>query len=158
MKPPVEAPTSSARRPATSSPSASSALASLTPPRETYGGGASTASSTSVVHELARLGRPRAARTHVHVAGQDRRGGTRAGREQAALRQQAVEPDPGHGRNKVTVIHFTVDESARGTMSGAMFRRLSLTEHGLLELLAALIGARSCSASARSLTRASAVR
>ena len=44
---PVEAPTSSARRPDTSIPSASSALASLMPPRETYGGGASTASSTA---------------------------------------------------------------------------------------------------------------
>ena len=47
VKPPVEAPTSSARRPATSTPSVSSALASLTPPRETYGGGPSTSSSTS---------------------------------------------------------------------------------------------------------------
>ena len=47
MNPPVEAPTSSARRPATGTPSASSAFASLIPPRETYGGGATTSSSTS---------------------------------------------------------------------------------------------------------------
>src|SRR3954452_6744683 len=47
VKPPVEAPTSRQRRPAGSTPSASSALRSLIPPRETYGGGASTPSSTS---------------------------------------------------------------------------------------------------------------
>ena len=37
MKPPVEAPTSRQRRPFTSRPNASSAPASFTPPRETYG-------------------------------------------------------------------------------------------------------------------------
>ena len=47
MKPPVDAPTSSARRPSTSTPSASSAFASLTPPRDTYGAGRATSSSTS---------------------------------------------------------------------------------------------------------------
>ena len=47
MKPPVEAPTSSARRPATSSPNASSALASLIPPRETYAGASASSSRTS---------------------------------------------------------------------------------------------------------------
>ena len=44
MKPPVEAPTSSASRPRTSIPSASSAFASLSPPRETYCGPRSTSS------------------------------------------------------------------------------------------------------------------
>ena len=48
----------------------------------------------------------------MNVAGQDGRGRTRARREQAALRQQAVEPDPGHGRNKVTVIPLTVVKTA----------------------------------------------
>ena len=47
MKPPVEAPTSSARRPLGSIPKASSALASFTPPRETNGGGSVTATSAS---------------------------------------------------------------------------------------------------------------
>ena len=47
MKPPVEAPTSSARRPAGSIPNASSAFASLMPPRDTYGGGSATATSAS---------------------------------------------------------------------------------------------------------------
>ena len=37
VKPPVEAPMSSARRPSTTMPNASSAWASLTPPRPTYG-------------------------------------------------------------------------------------------------------------------------
>jgi hypothetical protein len=41
------------------------------------------------------------------------------------------------------VIHFTVDGTGVGDDVGVMIRRLSLTEHGLLELLAglALIGA-----------------
>ena len=47
VKPPVEAPTSSAMRPSTGTSSASSAFASFTPPRETYGGGPLTSSSTS---------------------------------------------------------------------------------------------------------------
>jgi hypothetical protein len=42
-----------------------------------------------------------------------------------------------------TVIHFTVERTGVGDDVGVMIRRLSLTEHGLLELLAglALIGA-----------------
>ena len=47
MKPPVEAPTSRQRRPAGSTAVASSALASLRPPRETNSGAASTATATS---------------------------------------------------------------------------------------------------------------
>ena len=47
MKPPVEAPTSRQSRPATSTPSASSAFSSLIPPRETKGGGSATSSSAS---------------------------------------------------------------------------------------------------------------
>ena len=39
VKPPVDAPTSTPRRPATSTPNASSAPASLRPPRDTYGAG-----------------------------------------------------------------------------------------------------------------------
>ena len=55
VKPPVEAPTSSARRPAGSSPNASSALASLTPPRETNGGGLGHRQVGVLGHQLARL-------------------------------------------------------------------------------------------------------
>jgi hypothetical protein len=42
-----------------------------------------------------------------------------------------------------TVIYFTVERTGVGDDAGVMIRRLSLTEHGLLELLAglALIGA-----------------
>src|SRR5439155_16070800 len=47
VKPPVEAPTSSAPRPATSTPEDASALASLIPPRETYAGACSTLSCSS---------------------------------------------------------------------------------------------------------------
>ena len=41
------------------------------------------------------------------------------------------------------MIHFTVAGAFRGDHPGAMFRRLSITEHGVLELLAGvlLIGA-----------------
>src|SRR4051794_11015389 len=48
VKPPVEAPTSSARRPRTSGPpNAATALASLTPPRETKRGRSSTSTTAS---------------------------------------------------------------------------------------------------------------
>ena len=144
MKPPVEAPTSSARRPADVQPERVERVGEL------------DAAARDVRRRArrppARRPRPPAGPAwppgerpgpDVHVAGEHRRGGTRAGREQAALRQQAVEPDPGHRRHKVTVIHFTVDGTGVQDHVGVMIRRLSLTEHGLLELLAglALIGA-----------------
>ena len=51
-------------------------------------------------HQLSRFGCPRAPGTEMHVPGEHRRGGTRAGRKQATLRQQAVEADSGHGATR----------------------------------------------------------
>ena len=55
MKPPVEAPTSRQSSPATSTPSASSAFASFSPPRETKRGPARDVELGGLVHLLARL-------------------------------------------------------------------------------------------------------
>ena len=55
MKPPVDAPTSSASRPRTSTPKASSAFASLSPPRETYCGAPLDGERRLLVELLARL-------------------------------------------------------------------------------------------------------
>ena len=90
MNPPVEAPTSRQSRPATSTPNASSACASFSPPRETYGGGRSTSSSADVVDLLAGL---RVARDE---AGHDERLRLRAALGEAALDEQHVQALP-HG-------------------------------------------------------------
>ena len=55
VKPPVEAPTSRQTSPAGSIPNASSAAASLWPPRLTYGSGSATSIATSAVDEIAGL-------------------------------------------------------------------------------------------------------
>ena len=104
MKPPVDAPTSSARRPLGSIPKASSAFASFTPPRDTNGGGSVTATSAVVGHQLARLagGTP----AHADVAGHHRGGSPRARFEQTALGEQSVEPPLGH-RRRVSVTDLT---------------------------------------------------
>ena len=112
MKPPVEAPTSSARRPAGSMPKASSAFASLMPPRDTYGGASATATSASSGHQLARLGRGPA--RHAHVAGDHGGGGPGAGLVQAALGQQSVEPPLAHARESTRRRRITLHDDAFG--------------------------------------------
>ncbi len=92
MKPPVEAPTSSARRPSTASPQASSALASLMPPRETNRGARLDAHAAPPRRPV----RPacaarRSPAPDAHLAGHHRRGRTAARGEQAALGEQRVE-------------------------------------------------------------------
>ena len=97
MKPPVEAPTSSARRPAGSIPKASSAFASLMPPRDTYGGASATATSASSATSSPglrrRAGRPRARRRR----SRRRRPGsaTRTGRARPAECRAAACPRAG---------------------------------------------------------------
>ena len=86
MKPPVEAPTSSASRPRTSTPNASSAFASLSPPRETYGGGRSTLELRVLVDLRPRLVEAR------HEPGHHERLRLRAALGEAALDEQHVEP------------------------------------------------------------------
>ncbi len=95
MNPPVDAPTSRQERPETATPSASRALASFTPPRDTYAGATRDLHVDAGVDELRRLARE--PRGDVDLAGHHGRGRPRAGLEQAALGQQAVEPDPRHG-------------------------------------------------------------
>ena len=99
MKPPVEAPTSRQRRPAGSSPSASSALRSLIAAARDVGRRRVDAELDVGLDELARLRGARVARAEAHLARHHRGRGARAGREQPALRQQGVEADPGHRRN-----------------------------------------------------------
>ena len=99
MKPPVEAPTSSALRPSTSSSSASSAFASLTPPRETYGGGPSTSSSTSASTSWPGFSARRRPAPRWTSPGDHGRGRARARLEQSAFRQQGVQAHAGHGQN-----------------------------------------------------------
>ncbi len=90
MNPPVDAPTSRQSRPATSTPNASSAFASLCPARETYGGGATTSSSMSSANLLAWF------RVPGHEPGQDERLGLRARLGETALDQHDVKPLLGH--------------------------------------------------------------
>ncbi len=104
MKPPVDAPTSSARRPLGSIPKASSAFASFTPPRETNGGGSVTATSASSATSSPGLLAGCAA--HADVAGDHRGGSARARFEQPALGEQSVEPPLGH-RRRVSVTDLT---------------------------------------------------
>src|SRR5205823_3424214 len=73
VKPPVEAPTSRQSSPVGSTPSASRACASFSPPRETYGGGAVNVSSAgrhreehvTVLERVERLDRARHRRVHL---------------------------------------------------------------------------------------------
>ena len=76
----------------------SSALASLIPPRETYGGGPSTSSSISASTSWPGLLGPPAARAEVDLARDHGGRRARAGLEQAALRQQGVQAHAGHGQ------------------------------------------------------------
>ena len=99
MKPPVEAPTSSARRPATSSPNASSAFASLRPPRETNSCSAVDRHEHVVGDELARLVGPAALVAQQHLAGDHGGGRARARGEDAPLGEQRVESDLRHGHS-----------------------------------------------------------
>ena len=98
MKPPVEAPTSSACRPATSTPERVERVGELDPAARDERRRRGDVELDVRGDELPRLLRPAAARPEVHVAGDHRRGGTRAGGEQAALRQQGVEPHARHAR------------------------------------------------------------
>ena len=95
MKPPVEAPTSRAIEPAGSIPNASSAAASLWPPRLTYGAGSVTAERRVRGDQVARLAiEPRrVAVPHPDLAGQDERLRSTPRLDQATLDEQLVEPD-----------------------------------------------------------------
>ena len=95
VKPPVEAPTSRQTRPAGSIPNASSAAASLCPPRLTYGSGSVTASGRVRRDQVARLAveAGRVAVPHPDLAGQDQRLRPAPRLGQAALDEQLVQPD-----------------------------------------------------------------
>ena len=97
MKPPVEAPTSSADVPAGSIPNASSAAASLWPPRLTYGSGASTSTGVVGSTQVARLAVAArgVALADPDLAGQDERLRPRPRLGEPALDEQLVESDLG---------------------------------------------------------------
>ena len=92
MNPPVDAPTSSATAPATSTANVSSACASLIPPRETYGiGRGSQPELRPGLHQVPRLlDRPIARQ---HLAGQDQRPGLLARRRQPLGDDREVRPN-----------------------------------------------------------------
>ncbi len=85
MNPPVDAPTSSASRPVTSTPSASSALASLIPPRDTNGGRRDQLDLHILGDQLAGLLGPPAPGQQQHLAREHGGGGPAARREQATV-------------------------------------------------------------------------
>ena len=86
MNPPVDAPTSRQSSPAGSTPNASSACASFSPPRETYRGPALDVELGGLVHLLARL------RVAGHAAGEDQRLRLRAALREPPLDEQDVQP------------------------------------------------------------------
>ncbi len=95
MKPPVEAPTSSAIRPAGSISNASSAAASLCPPRLTYGRRFRDGQWRVRRDQVARLAveAGRVALPHPDLARQHQRLRPTARLDQPALDEQLVEPD-----------------------------------------------------------------
>ena len=98
MKPPVEAPTSSARRPATSTPERVERVGELDPAARDERRRRGDVELDVVGDELPGLLRPPPPGAEVHVAGEHRGRGARARREQPALGEQGVEPHAGHGR------------------------------------------------------------
>src|SRR5262249_29686386 len=96
VNPPVEAPTSRALRPLTSSPDPSSAFASLIPPRDTNGGRSGTPRPTAQSPSPPRLAPPRPARPPATPPRRARGWGARGGREQHGLGQQGVQPALSH--------------------------------------------------------------
>ena len=93
MKPPVDAPTSRQTRPAGSISNASSAAASLWPPRLTYGSRSATRDGRVSGEQVARLQvRARGvALAHPDLAGEDERLGLRPRLGQAALDEELVQ-------------------------------------------------------------------
>ena len=96
MKPPVEAPTSSAVIPVGSIPNASSAAASLWPPRLTYGSGAVTSTVAARIDRVAGLEITSCpvAVADPHLAREHERLGTASRLDQPALDEQLIEPNP----------------------------------------------------------------
>ncbi len=101
MKPPVEAPTSSAQTPATSQPERVQRIGQLhTPARDVLEPGRDLDLDLDT-HHLPRFRGPLATRQQQHLAGDHGRRRTRPGLEQPALGQQHVEPHLGHRSPRV---------------------------------------------------------
>ena len=96
MKPPVEAPRSTQSLPLGSTPSASRACASFSPPRETNRGGRSTSSATSSRDLLPRLVEAG------HEAREHERLRLRPALGEPALHEHDVEALLGHGETMPT--------------------------------------------------------
>ena len=99
MNPPVEAPTSSARRPENVDPQRVERVGELDAAAGDERRGRLDVELHVGGHELAGLGGAGAA-GHVDLPGDHSGGRPRAGREEPTLRQQAVEADPGHGATR----------------------------------------------------------
>src|SRR6185369_7425853 len=141
VNPPVEAPTSSARRPATSIWSASSALASLIPPRETNWAGVSMLSSMSCSTSCPGLdARARPAPTctwpaSTAAAARDREANSPRSASRLSRRTRGTAQN---GNEGATVTERTVRSGPESDDVGVMLRRLSLPEHGAVELVVGL--------------------
>ena len=96
MKPPVEAPTSSARRPADGRSQRVERVRELDAAARDVRRRAVDLELDLRVDELARLLRAAPAGAEVHLARDDGRGRARARLEQPALRQQGVQAHAGH--------------------------------------------------------------
>ena len=94
VKPPVEAPTSRQTRPAGSTPNASSACASFTPPRDTQGCGGVTSSAASSAIRSDGFRHQHA--VGAHAAGFDRRARLGAALGKAARHKQKIGANAGH--------------------------------------------------------------
>ena len=105
MKPPVEAPTSRQSRPLGSTPVASSALASFSPPRETYRAALRDRELDVLVQLLAGLRVPR------HEPGEDERLRLGAALRQPTLDEQDVQALLGHGYAVRTTSPLTISVS-----------------------------------------------
>ena len=143
MKPPVEAPASRQRRPATTRPAgsnAASAPASLWPPRETYSsppgiaGSAATTSATSVVTAGRGLGGRRS--RHRHAAVGDQLRGMVARARQPSADELGVEPEATRRHRSRPARPVSASTGRRGgpqRVVGPLERREVLLERRVVE-------------------------
>ena len=136
VNPPVEAPRSRQSRPAGSTPNASSAFASLTPARETYGGGRSTSSGASTRRPARRASRGRArappSRAPAPAPG-SRRGRARRAARRAACASRGARGEPGDHVGEHRRVGRNLGEPRVGALGGRVGelarRLLSDLEH-----------------------------
>ena len=140
MKPPVEAPTSSARRPRDVEPERVERVGELDPAPRDERRRRQDLELDVLGHQLPGLRGAAAFGQQQHLARDHRRGRTRARLEHAALREQAVEPDRLATAPERYVIDVTViGAGTRDDEAVIRIKPLSLTAHGAIELMAGIV-------------------